>query len=175
MGEYYIDGFQDYLETLCTKHKLLAHDSAPGGKKSFVRFHSPDDLDQAMNNQCENMVIVSRFYGKTINGIDDHMMRQYIQIRFLCYAKRPLDGTISEEINVAIDRSFTIMMDFIARMHQDMRDDLCGPLRGLELDNCSWDELPEQPTLEHHFGWDLTLPFRSNMPGLNNDAWFSIN
>ena len=169
--DYYIDSFQDYLETLCTQHKKLLHDPEPEGLKSFVRFHSGDGLNQITNNPGGNLVMVSRFYGKAIGSMDDQLMRQYVEIRFCSFAHRPLDGDITGAINGAIDTAFTIMLDFIAKMLHDMRSDDCGPLRGIELDQCNWDEIPEQPFLDNHYGWDLTIPFRSSMPDHNPDAW----
>jgi hypothetical protein len=168
--EYYFNGFQNYLATLSTKHKLLKHDTTPGGQKSFIRFQSEEDLNELSNNPSPNLVTFARFYGKAIGDADDEKIRQYALIRFSSYAPRPLDGTITEEITNAIDRAFGIMMQFVARMRQDMRQD-CGPLDGLELENFSFDEIPDQPFLEHHYGWELTIPFRSDAPPLDPDQW----
>jgi hypothetical protein len=169
--DYYIDSFQDYLETLCINHKRVAHDPAPGGTKSFIRFHAPDDLNQVPNNPGTTLVIVTRYYGKAIGTMDESAMRQWVQIRFCTYAATPTDGDFTGSISTAQDTAFTVMLDFITRMLHDFRIDDCGPLKGIELDQCNWDELPEQPFLENHFGWDLTIPFRSYFPPYNPGAW----
>lgn len=168
---YYITGFQNYLEALCMAHHQVLHQVEPGGTKAFVRFQSDYDISQLTNNPGTNLVVVTRFYGRAIGDVDAQQIRQYIQIRFASFAPVPDGGDFSDSVNTATDTAYTIMLDFLARMFYDLKNDDCGPLQGIELQNCTWEEIPEQPWLQNHFGWDLTIPFKSELPELNATVW----
>jgi hypothetical protein len=168
--EYYINDLQIYLKALCVAHTDLLHDDATN--VSFVRFQSDDDIQQAANQGAANLVILARYYGRAAGETADDMnMKQFVQLRFACAAINDAVLNYGDVITAATDKAFTIMMDFVARMGKAQRDDNCGPLRGLELPSASWSEIPDQPYLVQHYGWDLTLPFTSTFPPLNVAKW----
>ena len=63
------------------------------------------------------------------------------------------------------------MMQFIAKFRKDYKEDDCGPLGNFEFENMSWSEIDEPIYLENHYGWDLSLPFRSTQPAYDADKW----
>jgi hypothetical protein len=96
------------------------------------------------------------FWGDLMAGspgeADDQTMRNFAVIRFACYAENT-DGDMEGGIDAALDTSFLIMMQFLAKMRKDYRDDSCGAVRDLELKNAGWDEIDEKIYLENHYGW----------------------
>lgn len=167
MAEYYVDQFQTYLEGLCEKHVDVQHNV--GGLRTFARLMSDEEVNELVNHAGKNIVIVSSFYGRAVGAADDQQMRQFVQIRFACH----VTNNTTEEINEALKKSFRIMWDFITRFKKDIKDDDgCGELSGMEQQNISWDEIPA-PFLENHFGWELTLPFRSFQPQYDAAQWTS--
>lgn len=168
--EYYINEFQQYIKQLCSDHLDILHDDATN--VAFVRFQSNDDLNQVNNQGSPVIVVINRYYGRAIGETADDMdMKQFVQIRFAVMAIPDPVINFSDVITAAVDKAFTIMMDFISKFKEDQINDDCGPLRGLDLPNCSWAEIPEQPYLVQHYGWDLTLPFKSMFPPYNAAKW----
>lgn len=162
--------FQLFIKQLCTQHKDLMHDDQ--ANVVFVALHSHDDLNQVQNHGAASIVVMARYYGRPFGGNPDELqIKNFVQIRFACYAQPDPGQNFSDTITGALDKSFSIMMDFIARMSKEMHDDDCGPLRGLELENANWAEIPEQPYLLGHFGWDLTVPFNNDFPGYDASKW----
>jgi hypothetical protein len=172
--EYYINSFQEFIKDLCRRHVDLAHDDMTN--VSFVRFQSNDDLNQVQNNGAQNIVLVARYYGRSFGqNADDMRMKQFVQLRFAAAAIPDPVINYSDVIAAAADKAFTIMMDFISRMQQVQHDDDCGPLRGIELENANWGEIPDQPFLVQHYGWDLTLPFNSDFPAYDAAKWTALD
>lgn len=168
--EYYINEFQQYIKSLCSLHQDILHNDE--NNVAFVRFQSHDDLNQVTNQASPVIVIINRFYGKSQGGsMDDMAMKQFVQIRFAVQAIPDPVINWSDVIAAAGDKAFKIMLDFISRFKQDVYADDCGALRGIELENCSWSEIPDQPYLVAHYGWDLSLPFNSEFPEYNPDKW----
>jgi hypothetical protein len=169
MDEYYFSGFQDYIKSLCETHTDLLH---AADNQAFIHFQSDNEVSGLFNNPSPNLVLFSRFYGRAQGASADTMqMKQFASIRFACYAVQPVDGNITGSIADALDKAFSIMMDFIAKMVKDQRDDTCGALRRMELETCSWSEIPDQPFIENHFGWELSIPFSSEFPAYNAAKW----
>lgn len=169
-NNYYIEEFQDYLERLCEEHVDVAHNV--DGRRSFSRLFTDDEVAAIADSAGKNVVIVARYYGRSIGTADDQRMLQTITIYFASYAS----GSTAQAINCATSLSFNIMLDFLARFHSDLQAaGYCDALTDLELQNISWDEIPDQPFLDNHFGWELTLPFKSFLPGYNEDKWINRN
>jgi len=168
--EYYINDFQQYIKQLCIQHVDVLHND--NTNVAFVHFQSNDGLNQVANQGANTIVIINRFYGKAIGETADDMdMQQFVQIRFAVAAIPDPVINYTDVITAALDKAFTIMMDFISKFRQDQYENDCGPLRGLNLPSCSWAEIPEQPFLLQHHGWDLTLPYKSAFPDYNADKW----
>jgi len=168
MSDFQFKDFEDYLEQLSVENKDVAHTS--NGQVCFSRLRSAEEVNQIINNAGKNIVLLGRFSGRAIGELQEQGMRQFAVIRFACFAENN-DGDISDGIDNAIQQAWDIMWQFVARMRKDQKDDDCGPLDGVELENISWDEIDEPIYLEHHYGWDLTLPFRSMQPMYDADKW----
>lgn len=168
MADFQFKDFEDYIEQLCRLHVDVAHEV--DGQIAFSRLRSRTEVDQIINNAGKNIVILGRFSGRSIGEKQQKSMRQFAVIRFACFAENN-DGDISEGIDNAIDKAWNIMMQFIAKMWEDYKADDCGPLEGVEFQNMSWDEIDEPIYLEKHYGWDLSLPFRSTQPAYDAAKW----
>ncbi|RYZ62351.1 MAG: hypothetical protein EOO14_02535 [Chitinophagaceae bacterium] len=165
MAELNIETFQDYIESLCEQHSDVAHNA--GGQRSFARLLSDEQIDAISNNAAPNVVIVSNYNGRATGQAHEAKMRQVAQIMFLSYARTQN----TEGINAATATAFNVMMDFVSRFRKDQDDaGHCDPLKDFELQNISWDLLQE-PMLQAHYGWELTLPFSSYQPEYNPDKW----
>lgn len=167
MAEYNIDGFQDYLESVCEKHTDVKHNVE--GKRTFARFHSSEQVQELTNNAGHNIVVVGSFYGSATGAPDEKALRQYITIRFASHSKT----FTTEAISQALAISWQIMWDFVARFRKDLKDDNCGILEGIQLKDISYDEIPDQPFLDHHYGWELTVPLRGEQPAYNAAKWIA--
>lgn len=168
MADFQFKDFEDYLEQLCRENVDVAHEV--NGQVCFSRLRSRTEVMQIINNAGKNIVILGRFNGRAIGEKYERRMRQFAVIRFACYAENNA-GDISEGIDTAIDTAWNIMMQFIARMFKDYKEDDCGPVGEFEFNNISWDEIDEPIYLENHYGWDLSLPFRSQQPAYDAAKW----
>lgn len=168
MSDFQFKDFEDYLQQLCEEHIDVQHGLEE--QVCFSRLRSNEEVNQIINNAGKNIVLLGRFNGRAIGELQDHGMRQYAVIRFASLAENN-DGDISGGIDNAIDLAWNIMMQFMARFRKDMKDDDCGPMENVELENASWDEIDEPIYLENHYGWDLSLPFRSIQPGYDAGKW----
>lgn len=168
MSDFLFQNFEDYIEQLCREHTDVAHQV--NKQVSFSRLRSNTEVNEIVNNAGRNIVILGRFNGRTIGDSDEALMRQFAVLRFASFADGN-NGDISGGIDTAIDTAYQVMMQFIARMREDYRDDDCGPLAAVEFENLSWQEIDEPVYLENHYGWDLTLPFRSTQPAYDADKW----
>jgi hypothetical protein len=169
MAEFYFSEFQTYLQTLCELHTDVAHNV--NGQKAFARMFSNEEMDALANNAGINIVVVASFFGRAIGSPDEQLMQQYASIRFASNAA----ATGAAGINTAMAKAWQIMWDFIARLRNDARADAddCGELQNLDIAGISWDEIPDAPFLENHYGWELTLPFKSTQPQYNATKWIS--
>ena len=154
MADFQFKDFEDYLEQLCREHTDVAHEV--GGQVCFSRLRSRDEVTEIINNAGKNIVLLGRFNGRTYGDSQEAGMRQFAVIRFASYAE--ITGAGSAGIDDAIDMAWNIMMQFIAKLRQDYKDDDCGPLGNVEFENMSWNEIDEPVYLENHYGWDLSLP-----------------
>jgi len=165
MDGFQFKDFEDYLEQLCREHTDVGHEV--DGKICFSRLRSQEEVNQITINAGRNIVLLGRFNGRAYGESQEAGMRQFAVIRFASYA----DVGDEANIDTAIDTSWAIMMDFIAKFRRDYKDDDCGPLGNVEFENMSWNEIDEPIYLENHYGWDLSFPFRSTQPGYDADKW----
>lgn len=168
MADFQFKDFEDYIEQLCRENVDVAHEV--DDKVCFSRLRSRTEVLQIINNAGANIVLLGRFNGRAVGQSEERGMRQFVVLRFASYAQNN-DGDISEGIDNAIDTAWNVMMQFIARFRKDYKDDDCGPLAGFEFENMSWDEIDEPIYLENHYGWDLSLPFRSTQPAYDAARW----
>lgn len=168
MSDFQFIDFEDYLEGLCTSNQDVQH--GLNGQVSFSRLRSQTEVNELVNNAGKNIVLLGRFNGRAVGETEEQGMRQFATIRFACYAENN-NGDISGGIDQAIDKAWNIMMQFVAKFRKDQKDDSCGAIAGVELQNIGWNEIDEPIYLENHYGWDLTLPFRSYQPAYDADKW----
>ena len=166
--DFQFKDFEDYLEQLCREHVDVAHEV--GGQISFSRLRSREEVTEIINNAGKNIVLLGRFNGRAIGESEERGMKQFATIRFGCYAENN-SGDIAGGIDNAIDLAWNIMMQFIARFRADYKEDDCGPLAAIEFESMSWDEIDEPIYLENHYGWDLSLPFRSTQQAYDAAKW----
>jgi hypothetical protein len=166
--DFQFKDFEDYLEQLCREHVDVAHEVE--NAVCFSRLRGRDEVVEIINRAGKNIVLLGRFSGRAVGDSDEKGMRQFAVIRFASYAENN-DGDLSGGIDNAIDKAWNIMMQFIARMRKDYKDDDCGPLAAVEFESMSWDEIDEPIYLEKHFGWDLSLPFRSTQQPFDETKW----
>lgn len=166
MADFQFQNFEDYLEQLCREHTDVAHEVE--GKVCFSRLRSQTEVTEITNNAGENIVLLGRFNGRAFGDSQEAGMRQFAVIRFASYAE--VTGNTSS-IDDAIDKAWNIMMQFIAKFRMDYKEDDCGELGNVEFENMSWAEIDEPIYLENHYGWDLSLPFRSTQPAYDAAKW----
>lgn len=168
MADFQFKDFEDYLEQLCREHVDVQHEV--NGQQCFSRLRSRDEVTQISNSAGRNVVILGRFSGRAVGESQEAGMRQFAVIRFASFAELN-DGDISGGIDNAIDTAWNIMMQFIAKFREDYKEDDCGPLGMVEFENMSWNEIDEPVYLESHYGWDLSIPFRSTQLAYDADKW----
>lgn len=168
MADFQFQNFEDYIETLCTEHQDVLHD--PPNRVAFSRLRSNNEISAITNNAGPNIVLMGRFNGRAVGEQQAQGMRQFVVLRFASYADLN-GGDLSGGIDNAIDTAWNIMMQFIQRMRNDYIADDCGPLGLFEFENISWQEIDEPIYLESHYGWDVTIPFKSTMPEYDAAKW----
>ena len=164
-----IDQIQDYIQSLCHRHKEIKHDV--DGIKSFARFQSEEEMTSLRNNAGKNVVVVAAINGRRVGDKDERTLHREMILRIVSYA----ENNTAEEIKAALKTAEEIMFDLITEMeHQqekDMDEDVCGIMDKLQPENFSWEEVEDQPWLINHYGWDLTVPFKVYMPAHNAAKW----
>lgn len=167
MAEYYFPEFQNYIETLCTKHKDVLHD--PANNRAFIRFQSDEDLQSIPNNASGTMVSLGDFTGKAIGEPDENKIRQTATLLFLVNAVS-VEGDPYAGIAAAQVKAQDVMFQFYARMKKDYFDDDCGPLRYIEPEGMTYAPI-DGPVLENSYGWQMNIPFKANAPAYNPLKW----
>jgi hypothetical protein len=171
--DFNIDLFQDYLETLCQRSKLVQHKiivpPAKKAQRTFARFESEEHIGAIKSCAGKNIVVVADYYGQRVGDADDQRLRITVSIRF---AAMKVSGTKDETdaINTAIKTAEDMMFQFIAMMEKDFREG-CNALETLEPERLTWNRIEEQPWLQDYYGWDLNISFGSYMPEHNEDNW----
>lgn len=168
MADFQFSDFEDYLEQLCREHVDVGHEV--DGKVCFSRLRGRDEVTEIINNAGKNIVLLGRFNGRAFGDSQEAGMRQFAVIRFASFAELN-NGDLTGGIDTAIDTAWNIMMQFIAKFRMDYKEDYCGPLGNVEFENMSWNEIDEPVYLENHYGWDLSIPFRSTQPGYDAGKW----
>lgn len=169
MADYYLSEIQDYLELLCEQHVSVAH--RQGGKRGFARLLSDEEISTLATTAGSNVVVVARYSGRALPK-DEGRVLQNVSVYFASHAK----DLSSRGINEAVARSFRIMLDFIARMRNEQGTvDYCDGLSDFDLLNLSWDEIPDQPFLENHYGWELLIPIKTYLPDYDAERWTNGN
>jgi len=170
---FYIDEFQDYLESKCELNKLVAHNkatvAAPTGQRTFARFESDEHITAIVNGAGVNIVVVADVYGQRTGDADDSRLRYTVQLRF---ASKKVTGTgnETEAINEAVQRSENIMFQFLSLMEKEFKEG-CNALETLEPEKVTWNKIDDQPWLDDYYGWDLNLAFGSFMPESDAADW----
>lgn len=170
--EFNIDGIQNYFESLAIAHVDVEHNR--NGIKSFARLQSDAQINDIKKTAGKNIVVIVDITGKRIGDEDDKKLRREMIIRFSVYAEKNMNA--DESKTMALQKAENIMFDFMTAMEKTHDDDLeagvdCGIMHFLKPENFSWQEIPSQPWLINHYGWDLTVPFEVYMPEYNADKW----
>lgn len=156
---------QDTLEQYAKSNTDLNHTV---GNTAFVRLYSTEALEAVKKAISKNVLLVTAFRGRTVGEYDSAKMQQYIGLRFTSYA--PVSEANAGR-EAALNKSYEIMLDFVARLRYDYEQDTCSWLHWVEWTGIDWDEIDPQPWLVNHYGWDLVLPFRTTMPAYNPEKW----
>jgi hypothetical protein len=170
--EFDIDKVQDYIESVAERNKNVGHNV--NGVRSFARYHSDDQMIEIKKNAGKNIVVVVDTGGHRVGHKDDRMLQRELVLRFACYAEK--NGDVAAAKKAAITKAEEIMFDFMTEMELQQESDLdqdipCGVMHYLQPENYSWQEITDQPWLLNHFGWDLTVPFRTYMPAHDAAKW----
>jgi len=168
--DFDIEQIQDFLEGLSTKHKQVLHSNE---QRCFVRFQSAEHMTEVKNRGGKNLVIVAAIGGRRVGHKDDRQIRREMVIRFACLAEKNTDPVAAKR--QALASAEKIMMDFFTKMERQQEEDLdqdnYGVMHYLDPENVSWEEIEDQPWFINHYGWDLIVPFRTFMPGYDEDSW----
>jgi hypothetical protein len=157
-----LEQIQNNIEAYCISHKLLLHSDS---NIAFIPLYSNQELQSIRNKGSKNIVVVTTFQGRLFGNYDDKKLQQYLGLRFASFRDK------DEKVNGPLNRSFEIMMDFITRWQHEYEENDCSWLRYVDLENISYDEIEDQPWLQNHYGWDLSLPLKNYLPPYNPDAW----
>lgn len=171
--DFDIDVYQDYLEGLSVRNKLVAHTkvtaNCPSGQRTFARFESEEHISQIKNNGGEKIVVVADYYGQRIGDPDDKRLQLNSVLRF-AVKKQSGTGDETDAINEAVRIAEKIMFQFLNMMEVDLAAG-CNALEGLQPEKITWNRIEEQPWLDDYYGWDLTVPFLSYMPAHDDEDW----
>ena len=171
MSQFFdIDKCQDYIETLSNRHKDVNHNV--DGIKAFARNHSDSEMTDLKNFPGKNVVVIHTISGHRVGDRDDKAVQREMWIRFASYA----DNSTEDEIKAAQKRAEAIMFDFIGEMERKQEADLdadedCGIMHYLRPEEFHWEEIEDEPWLLNHYGYDLLVPFRMNMPAFDQSKW----
>lgn len=151
---------KDFFKEMAMSHYLVQHDAAiPDttiNRKSFIVIDNPDELPAAVINQMHFPAVVHfDFSGKPVDKNGSIRIRNNNELLFL---DKPLktDVIITEDKarDAAFNRSFSVMMDFIAFMNNEFEDHgSCGPFKDFDLNLCAWQK--QDDLLDGLVGWKL--------------------
>jgi len=167
MSELYLKPFQDYVKQLCIEHVAVLHDDATN--VAFIRVQTAEDLGSLRNTAAGTFIIIDSFIGRAKGAFEENRLREEIGILFLKRAATAA-GDPFGVIETAQEDALELLLDFYARMKQDLDDDDCGPLKGLDATQMTFD-LVDGPVQEYHYGWLLTIPLDVKMPAYDGDKW----
>jgi hypothetical protein len=153
----------DYLQALSVLHVDILHSS---NNVAFCRFQDQSQFSQLTLNASRNVVIVGGFRGKAAGGFDEEAVKNVLTVRFSCYAKT----VSSADIVAASEKALAILLQYWRRMMKDYNADDCLWMKGIEWENISFDEI-DQPWLVNHYGWDLIIPYKTNLPEFDENKW----
>ncbi len=167
-----IDEIQDYIKQLCIRHTDVQH--GLNGQQSFARFHLEEEVNALRNSAGKCIVVVGNITGRRSGHRDDKTLQREITLRFAVYAD--MNGEIDAARNAAMRKAEEVMFDFMAEMEKKQEADFdedtqCGLMNHLQSEGFNWEEIEDQPWLVHHYGWDLTIPFKVYMPAHNAAKW----
>lgn len=167
---YYFIEFEDYLKALCIAHTDIEHNDA--SNIAFIRLLSEQDDMSLPSNAAKKIIRLADFTGQAKGSNPDEMqLAQFAVIDYLVYAEN-VNNDVYEARKEALKKAMQLLFDFYNRMVYDMYQESCGALRFLQPEQMSFDLLPYQ--LENHYGWTMTLPFKSSMPSFNQAKWSDL-
>jgi hypothetical protein len=162
----FIKEASDYFAVLSAAHEDVKNSA---GNKAFCRFQDNEQFNQLRLAAAKNIVVIMSFFGKSAGGFDDATVKPTIVIRFSCYSK----SITSADITTALEKAMAILLDFWIRMRRDYELDSCLWLKNVDWENIQFDEI-EQPWLQNHYGWDLVVPYLTELPEFDQSKWNDI-
>jgi hypothetical protein len=145
---------QHYL----VKHNHVIPDSGGMKRKSFIVIDNPEELAAATINQGHfPMVVHNGFEGKPLDKNGSLRIRNVNELIFLDKPLTSADNVTKSSANdAAYNRSFEVMMDFIAWMYEQYEETgSCGPFKELDINQFNW---RIQDYISDGFvGWVLTF------------------
>lgn len=166
MSDFLFIPFQDYVKSLCEKHKDILH--VDGTNTGFVRMQSDQDIQSIPSTAGSLIVLVSNFIGRAIGDNDSHRLRQNASLMFLKRVSTTTDPY--QAVQDAQDKAMQVMFDFYTRMKFDYAEDSCGPMQWAKPELMTFTPV-DGPILEDHYGWEMTIPFDPFAPAYNPANW----
>ena len=158
--------FENYIKSLCQSHVDILH--VDGSNIGFIRLGSDDALNTMASIIGKNIVLIDNLLGRPVGDLDEN---KYVQTWYLTFLGHYDMNTSSPTItrDDVIQKVYSIMFDFIARMKKDWYDDSCGPLKGLSF-NMTWKYI-EDIQLQSHYGFELTINQTVTAPEYDALKW----
>lgn len=157
---------EDYLEDACELHNDLLH--GMNGRRAFAKLRTDDHITEITGQGTENIVVIAGMNGRRIGDIDEKRIRRGVEVMFAVKASQ--SGNAGVAIRIAIDKAEEIMLDFVSKMENDLKE-ACDI--EFDLENISWDEI-DGPWLDNYYGWMLFLPFKGYFPEYDADKWAGL-
>ena len=158
--------FEDYLQGLCVSHTDLQHGA--GGRQSFIRLFSNDELNSLAERPNPYIVIVENVTARPVGDVQENKYVQNWTITFLGKAN-PVSSSPTTNRDGVIQTAWDIMMQFIARIKKDWEDDQCGMLKGLDW-RMNW-RIVQDMELENNYGWELQINQTIKAPDYDPAKW----
>lgn len=168
MSELLFKPFADYIKLLATQHKKLLH--VDGVNTAFIRMQSEEDIQSIPQQGGKTLVAIESIVGRAVGDFEENRIRQTVTLFFLQVTQPGNSGDQYEEIETALNETYLIMLDFLARIKEDYIDDDCSPLQGIIPQLVLFTPI-DGPVLEAHYGWRLDLPFDITAPVYDASQW----
>ena len=149
----------DYFKQIANLSRLIAHnrpitDGSDKLRKSFHRVNSQEEFDSAVANWGHYPCVVhlghSVRFKKAGIGVPQRVTEN--NLRFLDKINKSVCKNEADAIEVAYDRAYTAMVQFLGRMSEDARNQPCFRF---DLNRAQTENTGQ--VAEGVFGWDVTF------------------
>ena len=166
----------DYFKNIAYLNKLIAHNRPvlPGSdlmRKSFHRLNDQDEFDGAVREWGHYPCVVHMGhtvrFKKAGNGLPHRVTEN--GLRFLDKIDTSLYPNTADAMEVAYDRAFAALLQFLSRMLEDAENDSCF---SFDIDKATADQTGL--IVDSVCGWDVFFFDENRESGLrySEDSWF---